>query len=119
MTLKSTLVFAIGFILTAGWYLVRNFRLYGNLLETDAAIKHFGQSSNAIGNVRANKLLTWFCPNKFQDFFSGYGMLTVNLPDKIIYLLTLAAIIGVWGSMFSKKENPIRGLLKGSSLIIY
>jgi hypothetical protein len=45
-------------------------------------------------------------------------MLTVNLPDTVIYLWTLAAIIGVWGILFSKKENPIRSLLKGSSLII-
>ena len=118
MTLKSTLVFAIGFILTAGWYLVRNFRLYGNLLETDAAIKHFGRPAMQLEMSGPINYWTGFVQTNFKTFFSGYGMLTVNLPDKIIYLLTLAAIIGVWGSTFSKKENPIRSLLKGSSLII-
>ena len=78
----------------------------------------FWSAGNAIGNVRAGKLLDRFCPNKFQDFFSGYGMLTVNLPDKIVYLLALTAIIGVWGIILSEKENPLRSLLKGFSLII-
>jgi hypothetical protein len=105
MTLKSILVFAIGFILTAGWYLVRNFRLYGNLLETDAAIKHFGRPAMQLEVSGPINYWIGFIQTNFKTFFSGYGMLTVNLPDGILFLLLVILLIGFWGILVKWLAN--------------
>lgn len=116
--LKSILVFAIGFMLTAGWYLARNFRLYGSLLETGVAIKHFGRPAMQLEISGPVNYWTGFVQTNFKTFFSGYGMLTIHLPDGILFLLLVIVLAGVWGIIISKRDNPLRRLLEGSSLVI-
>ena len=114
----QSVFFTLGFLTSSGWYLIRNYNLYGSLLETEVAIKYFGRPAMQLEMSGPVNYWTGFVQTNFKTFFSGYGMLTVNLPDKIVYLLALTAIIGVWGIILSEKENPLRSLLKGFSLII-
>lgn len=116
---KHSGLFLVGFLAAAGWYLARNYMLYGSLLEAKAAIKYFGRPAAQLEISGPINYWIGFVQTNFKTAFSGYGMVTVNLPDTVIYLLALAAVIGFWGVLISsKRDDPQRSILEGSSLII-
>lgn len=94
---KSLGLFLIGFLITVGWYLARNYMLYGSLLETGAAIRHFGRPAMQLEMSGPINYWIGFIQTNFKTFFSGYGMVTVNLPDGILFLLLIILLIGFWG----------------------
>ena len=73
--LKSFLFFTLGFIITAGWYLARNLRLYGSLLETSVAINHFGRPAMQLEISGPINYWTGFIQTKLR--ISGAGKLLI------------------------------------------
>ena len=121
--LKSFLFFTLGFIITAGWYLARNLRLYGSLLETSVAINHFGRPAMQLEISGPINYWTGFIQTNFRTFFSGYGMLTVNIPNGILFLLLIIIMLGFWGMLIRLTQRKIDTLnvfliLSGALIIL-
>lgn len=121
LLIQSSLVFTIGFLTTAGWYLTRNLKLYGSLLETKTALRFFGRPVMQLQMSGPINYWTGFLQTTFKTLFSGYGMVTVHLPDWILFLLLVTLLLGLWGVLlFLKKAraNKLHLFLLSSAGII-
>lgn len=102
---KDVLFFFSGFLVTAGWYLLRNRSLYGSWLEIDSALPYFGRPvahQRLIGPVN---YWVGFVETSFRTMFSGYGMVTVYLPPVVLFILMLVVFLALWGVLLSVPSN--------------
>lgn len=93
----------VGFLIVAGWYLYRNVRLYGEVLEVDVVARTFGESHHdlLLEKVGFVNYLNSFILTLFKTFWSGYGALTVRFPETINLVLFIIFIF-ITFSVFAK-----------------
>ncbi|MBI2309892.1 hypothetical protein HYU89_03250 [Candidatus Collierbacteria bacterium] len=92
------LIFAgTGFLLSAGWYIWRTFRLYGEPFEINIASSLRGASMTRMQDMGLINYWSSFPDTLFRTFWSGYGLNKVWLPDIIVVgllILTLLTLLG-------------------------
>ncbi len=110
--LKELTAFALGVLLTSGWYIYRAFRLYGEPLEINILNKVYPQNHhlNLLREIGPVNFANSFFLTIFKTFWSGYGALTINFPqivNVILLILTLAVIYTVHTNR-SKLNMPLK-----------
>jgi hypothetical protein len=107
----QTTIFLIGFFITAGWYILRNLLLYGEIIEASAIAKKYGQSYHElllkqVGLLNyVNSIVLTF----FKTFWSGYGALTIRFPEILNVLLLIMTILVTY-VLFLKRKHFNHGL---------
>ena len=106
-------IFSIGFLISSGWYIVRNIQLYGEIIEANVISKLYGPSHHflLLDQVGPVNYVNSIVLSLFKTFWSSYGMLTIRFPEIInVFLLIITLLIGF--TVFVKRRN-----LKGPLII--
>ena len=106
-------IFLIGFLISSGWYIVRNIQLYGEIIEANVISKLYGPSHHflLLDQVGPINYINSIVLSLFKTFWSSYGMLTIRFPE-IINVFLLIAVLLISFTVFVKRRN-----LKGPLII--
>jgi len=92
---------SVGFITSAGWYIWRTLRLYGEPFEINIASSFRGASMTRMQDMGLINYWSSFPDTLFRTFWSGYGLNKVWLPDMTVVgllILTLFVLLGFFSS---------------------
>ncbi len=109
--IAQTTTLLLGFFITAGWYILRNIFLYGEIIEANALAKKFGQSYHELllEQVGLFNYINSILLTLFKTFWSGYGALTLKLPEVINLLLLILTLLIIY-TLFVKRKHFNYGL---------
>lgn len=99
-------IFTIGFSISAGWYIVRNLQLYGEVIEANVVSRLYGPSHHflLLQQVGPINYVNSIVLSLFKTFWSSYGVLTIRFPEIInVFLLTLTLLVAF--TLFKKRRN--------------
>lgn len=93
---KELLVMLAGFLLAAGWYILRSINLYGSIIERDTIAKIPGEyvHEQFVQEIGIINYISSLFTTLARTFWSGFGAITVNFPDWInLILLTITLLV--------------------------
>lgn len=99
--LKHLGLVVIGFMFSAGWYIWRTLRLYGEPFEINIASSFRGASMTRMNDMGLINYWSSFPDTLFRTFWSGYGLNKVWLPDILVaglLIITLFVFLGFFSS---------------------
>lgn len=105
--ISAILLFLIIFLLTGGWYLVRNQALYGEFTGAKIhVLARFGKMTNPLleefGIV--NYLIS-YPKTQWKTFWSGFGWITIYLPMIFPFTMLMIYAHGSWGFVVAMRER--------------
>jgi len=92
-------------LFVCGWWLARNWRLYGDPLATRAFVEAFGTSRPTPGSIMSRYNLTrlsyaiWVMQWTFASFWGVFGNMRVFMPTWSVYAPLLAVSAGAAGGL--------------------
>lgn len=109
--IAQTAILILGFFITAGWYILRNLLLYGEIIEVNALAKKFGQSYHELllEQVGLFNYINSILLTLFKTFWSGYGAITIRFPEIINLFLLILTLLIVY-TLFLKRKHFNYGL---------
>lgn len=106
--LLNILIFISSFLITAGWYIYRSFKLYGTIFEFEVLKTLPGDHyhETLLQKVGFFNYINSFFLTIFRTFWSGYGALTINFPSFInVIILVIVLFVMVIIIQNIKKMN--------------
>jgi len=104
--IRHGLIIGLGFIVSAGWYIWRTLRLYGEPFEINIASSFRGASMTRMQEMGIINYWSSFPDTLFQTFWSGYGLNKVWLPDMAVVGLLIPTLFALWGFFSSYRKLP-------------
>jgi len=106
--ISAILLFLIVFLLTGGWYLVRNQVLYGEL--TGAKIHVLARFNGVWKNpfleeVGLLNYLISYPKTQWKTFWSGFGWITIYLPMIFPFTMLMIYAHGIWGFVVAIRDR--------------
>lgn len=106
--MNAILLFLVVFLLTGGWYLVRNQVLYGEFTGSKIhVLVRWGKITNPL--LEEFGLLNYlisYPKTQWKTFWSGFGWITIYLPMIFPFTMLMTYAHGAWGFMtVMRKEN--------------
>ena len=95
--LKHLVFVSVGFIASAGWYIWRTFRLYGELFEVNIASSFRGASMTRMQDMGLINYWSSFRIRCFGHFGPRYGLNKVWLPNILIVGLLVTTLFACLG----------------------
>ena len=104
--MRDGLFVCLGFLISAGWYIARTLRLYGEPFEITIASSFRGASMTRMQEMGIINYWSSFPDTLFRTFWSGYGLNKVWLPDAIVVGLLLITLFACVGFFFQYHKHP-------------
>lgn len=106
--INAVFLFLFVFLLTGGWYLVRNQALYGEPTGSKIHVlaRYHGVKKNPLlDEFGLLNYLISYPKTQWKTFWSGFGWITIYLP--MIFPFTMLAIYahGIWGFVITIREK--------------
>lgn len=108
---RNFLGLGLGFMVSAGWWLVRNMILYSSLLATDKVIATTGTRAFMIQQMGPVNYWAGFFTSQWATFWTGYGWSAVYFPKIILGSLFILMVLTGWRAL--KSERKRLGFLVG------
>lgn len=104
-------IFFVGFLITSGWYIIRNIQLYGEIIEANVISKLYGPSHHflLLEQIGPINYVNSIVLSLFKTFWSSYGMLTIRFPEIINVFLLVVTILIIF-SVYAARRSINSGL---------
>lgn len=104
-------IFFIGFLISSGWYIVRNIQLYGEIIEANVISKLYGPSHHflLLEQIGPINYVNSIVLSLFKTFWSSYGPLTIRFPEIINVFLLVVTILIIF-SVYTARRSINSGL---------
>ena len=101
--ITATFLFLVIFLLSGGWYLLRNQALYGEFSGSRAHVLYrFGKITNPfLEEVGLVNFLISYPKTQWRTFWSGFGWTMIYLPAVFPFFMLLFYFHGLWGLVLS------------------
>ncbi|MBI5357181.1 glycosyltransferase family 39 protein [Candidatus Collierbacteria bacterium] len=120
---NAILLFLIIFLLTGGWYLLRNQALYGELTGAKIhVLARFGKMTNPfLEEVGLLNFLISYPKTQWKTFWSGFGWITIYLPMIFPFTMLMIYAHGIWGFVVAIRERTnifLNGVQKRQLMVL-
>lgn len=105
-------VFFIGFLISSGWYIIRNIQLYGGeIIEANVIAKLYDPSHHflLLEQIGPINYVNSIVLSLFKTFWSSYGPLTIRFPEIINVFLLVMTILIIF-SVYTARRSINSGL---------
>lgn len=103
---RHALMTGLGFAVSAGWYIFRTLKLYGEPFEINIASSFRGESMTRMQEMGLVNYWSSFPDTLFRTFWSGYGLNKVWLPELVIVGVLTVTLFMLWGFFSQYRQLP-------------
>lgn len=106
LKLKDAAIITAGFLVAAGWYILRSKKLYGSILERDviARMPTEYQHEAYVQSLGYINYINSFFTTVFRTFWSGYGAITIQFPNLLNLILLFFTLVLIY-TVIKKYKN--------------